>query len=370
MADLPPFLEDQDEDTIHARILARFVELAPGVDVSEGSAAWDLTRPWAVELARTVDTVARETLRRRFIATSYGVYLELIGEEMGAPKRAAVQATGEVTFSGVNSTVVPALTVVRTPTVAGTPSQAYTTDAEVTISGGTATAAVTAVLGGVAGNAGAGTIIILGTAVPGVTGVTNASPTTGGVDIEDEEVYRARLLRRAQRISTGGNPDDYTNWAEEVQGVGLAKTIPIWDGPGTVQVLIVDETRTAAAGALVTAVQDYIDAKRLIGHDVTVAAPSFIEIDVAASLTIAAGYDRGDVEDAVEAAIADYLASLAFNERYDASVSNDVRYAVIVATIASVEGVQDVASVTVEAGTSDVAIAEDEVAIPGDYTWT
>ncbi len=370
MADLPLFLEDQDEDTIHARILARFVALAPGVDVSEGSFAWDLTRPWAVELARTVDTVARESLRRRFIATSYGTYLELIGEEMGAPRKAAVQATGEVTFSGTNGTVIPALTVVRTPTVAGTPSQAFTTDAEATIASGTATATVTAVVGGTAGNAGAGTIIIMGSAVAGVTGVTNASPTNGGVDIEDEEVYRARLLRRAQRISTGGNQDDYSNWAEEVTGVGLAKTIPVWDGPGTVKVLIVDEDRTAAAGALVTAVQAYIDELRPIGHDVTVAAPTFTAIDVAANLTIASGYLAADVEDAVEAAIAAYLYGLAFNETYDAAVSNDVRYAVIVAAIAAVDGVQDVATVTVEAGTADVAIAADAVAIPGVYTWT
>lgn len=370
MADLPPFLEDQDEDTIHARILARFVELAPGVDISEGSFAWDLTRPWAVELARTVDTVARESLRRRFIATSYGVYLELIGEEMGAPKKAAVQATGEVTFSGANGTVIPALTVVRTPTVAGTPSQAFTVDEEATISGGAATAAVTAVAGGAAGNVGAGTIIILGSAVSGVTGVTNASATTGGVDVEDEEVYRARLLRRAQRISTGGNQDDYNNWAEEVPGVGLAKTIPLWDGPGTVKVLVVDEARTAAPGPLVTTVQEYIDGLRPIGHDVTVDAPMFTAIDVAATLTIAPGYNTADVEESVEAAITAYLFGLAFNEAYAAAVSNDVRYAVIVATIAGVDGVQDVTSVTVEGGTSDVAIAADVVAKPGSYTWT
>ena len=369
-AALPPFLEDQDEDTIHARILAALLVLAPGLDVSEGSFAYDLTRPWAIELARTVDTVAREALRRSFIATTFGLYLDRRGEEMGAPRTAAVAATGTVTFSGVNATVIPAGTTVRTPTVAGTPSQAYTTDVQATIAAGTATAAITAALGGAAGNAGAATIIVLAAPIAGVTGVTNAAPTTGGVDEESDDDYRARLLRRAARISSGGNADDYNNWAEEVAGVGLAKTIPLGAGAGTVTVLIVDTTRAAAAGALVTLVQTAIDALRPIGAAVTVAAPTFVAIDVAANLTIASGYVTADVEAAVEAALTALFYGLCFNEAYDSTVSNDVRYGVVLATIAAVAGVQDLATVTVEAGTADVAIAADAVAILGTTTWT
>jgi uncharacterized phage protein gp47/JayE len=61
---------------------------------------------------------------------------------------------------------------------------------------------------------------------------------TGGIDIEDDETYRARILQRIQSIPAGGSSSDYVRWALEVSGVDRAWCYPIEDGPGTVVTVI------------------------------------------------------------------------------------------------------------------------------------
>ena len=158
------------------------------------------------------------------------------------PASAAQGAT--ITFTGTAGSTIPAATVLNR-----SDGYQYTLDAEVTIgTGGTGTGAVTAVLpdtstdstgGGEDGNADAGTELTLDVAISGVdTTVTATSAITGGADIEDEEIFRSRMLSAYQETPQGGSDADYKKWALAVPGVTRAWVARRLLGAGSVGIYI------------------------------------------------------------------------------------------------------------------------------------
>lgn len=236
------------------------------------------------------------------IDTAEAEYLERWANIWGVERKPAAAAVGNVTITGSNGTVVPAGTsLVRTDGVE------YTTDAEATIASGTATAAVTAVVAGAAGNAVAGVAVNLTTAIAGLS--SQATVASGGLvsgaDIETDDALRARLLARIQAPPHGGASADYVAWALEVAGVTRAWVYPAELGLGTVTVRFVrdDDASIIPDAAEVTAVQTYIDARRPVTADVTVAAP----VAVPLNLTIQLTPNTSVVQAAVQAELADLL---------------------------------------------------------------
>lgn len=364
---LPDYLEPQLEDAIRQRMLDR---LPATRDKSEGSFSWDPIMALAIELG-IVDDRLRYVFDLGFAATTFGEFLDRKAEEHGLTRRVAVSATGEVTFTGADTTVIPAGTEVSTVDVEGAPAQSFTTDAEVVISGTTATAAVTATTGGVAGNVGAGAIQVVVTTGLDVT-VTNADPTTGGLDEETDPELLVRIETRVRNPSASGNIADYINWSLERSGVGGAAVVPLEDGPGTVTVALIDTDKQPADSTIVDDVQEYIapggsnagTGQAPIGATVTVEAATPVTINFAANITYEAGFVEADVNDAIEASLVEYLKEIAFAD------DNDVRHARVVTAIVDTPGVTDATSVTINAGTSNIAIAVKEVAVAGTYTWT
>lgn len=93
--------------------------------------------------------------------------------------------------------------------------------------------------GGAKGNAPAGTLLTLDVSVAGVEvqGVV-IDPLTGGADIEDEDLFRRRMLQSYQNPSEGGGDNDYIAWSLAVSGVTRAWVKRRIMGPGTVGVYI------------------------------------------------------------------------------------------------------------------------------------
>ena len=97
-------------------------------------------------------------------------------------------STATVTFTGSNGTPVRAGTRIRS-----TNGDFFTTDNEITLSGATGDATVTAVETGPVRVA-AGTLTALATSVPGITAVTNATAGTQGRNLEDDVELRNRYF--------------------------------------------------------------------------------------------------------------------------------------------------------------------------------
>jgi len=89
----------------------------------------------------------------------------------------------------------------------------------------------------------------------------------------------ARLLEYIRRPPAGGNKYDYVKWALEVNGVGAAYCIPLAQGLGTVDVIILASgDEEIPTQTLLDAVYDYInDVRPVTASTMRVLAPVVIE---------------------------------------------------------------------------------------------
>jgi uncharacterized phage protein gp47/JayE len=348
------------EDKTAEALLDAMLDNAPDdVDKREGSVVYDLLAPAAIEfsLAYTeLDTL----LLLAFADTTEGEWLDKYVAMFGLERKPAVKATGQVTFTGPDGTIIPAGTRLVTDDVEPV---YFVTTADATIAGGSATVSAEAEEGGVKGNVSAGEITSLAIDEEyfEVVSVTNNEPFTGGVDEESDDELRARLLDRLRRPVTSGNANHYRQWALEVAGVGDAKVYPVWNGPGTVKVVLLDTEKKAPPQSIVDAVATHIESVRPVGANVTVVGATEVPINISAILTLAPGVVIEDVQPEIETAVIEYLKSIAFVEPV-------VRYSRIANLILNTNGVSDYSNLTVNGGTSNITIADGSVAVLGTVT--
>lgn len=364
MAELPDYLQDQTEEAILARMLSR---VPSDLDKSEGSYIWDSLSPAAHQLY-TASQWAQEVLRRGFATTTFGPYLRMRCEEHGVIPRSAVAANGYVKFTGVAETVIPISTQVATPAdeVTMTPSIEYETMAAAALNDqGEAVVPVRAIEAGSAGNVPIGAISLLVNALPGVTGVINTAPMTGGAEEESDESLLARYLLKMRQPGTSGNKADYQQWALETPGVSRVKVDPLWDGPGTVRIFLLDEAKRAPNQTIVDAVQEYIsplggagEGKAPIGANITVTSAVEVPLDIRAKLTLASGATLDEVLRDFEAGLTEYMEQLAF-------IDPLVRYNRIAGILLDIPRIIDFEDLTVNDRDQNVDLQLGEVAVVG-----
>ncbi|WP_059044447.1 baseplate J/gp47 family protein [Paenibacillus rubinfantis] len=366
MADLPLYLQDQTEE----RIMQRMLERVPSdLDKSEGSFIWDAEAPAAFMLSEAA-TWAQQLLARGFASTTYGEYLDLRAAEHGVTRRPAVAATGIVRFTGEPGRTVPAGTVVATPAdeFSAEASMEYETTAAVMLDqNGEGMASIRALVPGRAGVVPAGVIQVMATPVSGVTAVTNPEATRGGADVESDELLLERFFSQVRNQGTSGNKAHYLKWAGEVPGVGGAQVEPLWQGPGTVGIYLLDADKRAANPEIVAAAQAYIDPTQdgqgegtaPAGPIVTVMAAEEVPIDIRVKLTLASGVTMVEVKKNIEDGVRAYLKQLAF-------VDPLVRFTRIAAILLDIPPIIDYAELTVNGNAdTNLEIYTGQVAVLG-----
>lgn len=348
------------ETQTKATILQRMLDASPtGIDKRQGSVTNDLLSPASIELALAyveLDNV----LAFGFADTTYGPYLDLRASEYGLTRKPTVKSVGSLTFTGPNTTAIPAGTIVSS---GGITPVYFVTTAAGTISADSVTVAAEAQEAGSSGNVSIGAINTLLGDLVGVVTVTNAVNFDGGADQESDSALLSRYLDRAQHPATSGNANQYRQWALEVAGISDAKVYPVWDGAGTVKVVLLDDDKTAPTPAVVTAVTDYIETVRPIGASVSVVAATEDAINVSVDVTLAEGAVLSEVKAKIEVGVAAYLKTLAFTDA-------TVRYTRIANVVLDTAGVVDYTSLTVNGGTANISIADGSVAILGTVVVT
>lgn len=345
------------ENQTYEAIMARLLAVVPDtLDKREGSFVWDALSPAALELAQVYIQMDL-MLQYGFAQTTYGQYLDYRAGEHGLTRKVATKASGQVTITGSNGTVIAVGSLFAT----GAGVQ-FETLAEVTIGeAGSIAADIRAVEAGARGNVPAGAITEIPVSIAGVTAVTTANPTTGGTDQETDAALLERLLEKVRTPATSGNVAHYLQWAKSVSGVGDAKVFPIWDGNGTVKVVIIDGNKQPTGPEMVTNVAAYIEEVRPIGATVTVESATALNIDVVATLTLTAGAVLVDVKAAFETALTAYLQQIAFKQSY-------VSYAQVGSLLLDTPGVLDYSGLTLNTGTGNVTIGNTQVAVKGTVT--
>ena len=368
---IPDFLQE-DEETIHRRMLEK---APPGISTQEGDFFWDATRPTAIEKAEMTQLKLQNMLRLVFPQTSYGRYLEFLGEMKGVFRHEAIPATGIIQITGQPGTVIPTGFVVLTEAGGSFPVIEFRIKEMVKIGEeGTVLANAECLEPGTIGNVAAYTITMLGEPIGGVTDITNPDPFSGGTEVEDDESYRERVLA-AYNEPLSGAKKDYERWAKEVPGVGAAYIIPLWDGPGTVKVLIMDSNGEPANQELIEAVQEHIapDGNQggglaPIGADVMVDAPEVFEVNIAVSLVLKDGYTAEEVIGNLTANIRQFLRTFEINagdRPLDRITVTRLGHVVL-----STEGIADYSSLTVNDNDEYIEIPAQKVPMLGDVVAT
>lgn len=240
-----------------------------------------------------------------FAETSWGEYLTMRAAEHGIDRKDAVQAQGTVTVTG--NGVVPVGSLFATES--GITFEAVKS---VTIekSGDVPVRAVDA---GTSGNVAARTITKIPVTIAGISSVINSAATYDGYNAESDESLLNRLYLHVRNPITSGNANHYREWALSVGGVGTAKVVPLWNGNGTVKVIIADSDNNQASEALIKKTADYIETVRPIGATVTVVTPSIKEFSVSANVVVVKGWESM-YADKLKSAIANYMQNEAFTD--------------------------------------------------------
>jgi uncharacterized phage protein gp47/JayE len=226
--------------------------------------------------------------------------------------------------------------------------------------GGKVFAAVTAVAAGPEYDKPIGALNQL---VPPIDNVSayNSSPAIGGASTESDPDLRERVLGRYDRQGAG-NVFDYQGWALEEPGVGRVTVVPLWNGPGTVKVVVMDRQGQPVPQTILDSLTARLDpvpgqGKGLapVGAVVTVTTAEGINITVVASVNPEPGYSVDDHADGrvvlrplIEAAVLRYVQSI--------GSGGFVVYEQIKGRIVTVQGVHTISSVTVNGDVLDVFI--------------
>lgn len=187
-----------------------------------------------------------------------------------------------------------------------------------------------------------------------------------GQDTETDESLYEGYQERVSRPITSGNRYQYESWAREIAGVGRARAFPLWDGEGTVKVVLLDSDMRTPALAIVNSVQMYIDPTQdgmgegmaPVGPIVTVVGAQEVSINISVSVVLATGATIQDVKEQLETGAKEYLKDLAFNDPL-------VRYTRIQSIILGMPPVIDYSNLLVNGGTQNIEIPMDSVAVLG-----
>lgn len=334
--------ETQSKDEIQQRMAADLSGMNPNSTV-EGSFGRDIINATSVEFEKTYAELSLVS-QAGFAQTSWGEYLENIAEEHGVFRRSAVRAIGTVTVTGTGTVSQGALF----QTQDGTEFSATST-VKVTAS---ADVPVQAVEYGSKGNVAAGAITIIPMSIPGITRVTNAKATYDGFDKETDEELRERLLFKVRMPATSGNMNDYIEWGTSVEGVGHITVVPLWNGNGTVKLLVTDSNGQPASPELLARVTEKVESMHPIGATVSVIAPSVLGLTVALTPTKGGG-------DA--AAIKKVLNAYFLSRQYTEKKVSYAKVGQLIIENADTTQVEDYDNLTINGATANIGVDTDQI---------
>ena len=341
-------------------ILVRMKEDITEVNTSEGSFVHDSQAPVSVELSNT-KLQLNEVLKKVFASSAYeneySEFLERRCADYGVTRKAGGKATGYVTFTGQAGASIPSGTIVATQTGL----RYFTVDSAVIPEGATTVKVqVEAEDIGASYNKIANTITYMPIKLINITSVTNEEAFENGYDEESDEDLYNRYCIKVQKPATSANENQFLIWALDVTGVGNAKILPLWNGNGTIKVVIINSNKVGADSTLVNAVSAYLEEVRPICSGViTVVSATELPININVNLSIDTNnYTLETVKNSITTNITSYLKDIAFEKTY-------VSYAQIGSLILDTAGVKDYSNLTINNGTANVPILDTQVAVMG-----
>ena len=349
--------EDITYELILQRMIDRVLAQNPNIDTREGSIIYNALAPAAVELQNMyiqLDTILNES----FADTQTRDYLIKRCAERGIIPEPATKAI----LKGEFNIDVPigsrfSLDILNYRVIEKISNGIFKLECETP---------------GTEGNQQFGTLI----PIDYIEGLTSAELTElliPGEDEEDTESLRQRYFNSLESQSFGGNIADYKEKTKQLPGVGGVKVYPVWNGGGTVKLVIIDSTYNVPSSTLIDAVQTAVDPIQNqgkgvgfapIGHVVTVEGVSATTININTNITYQEGWTWADIEPYVHKAIDDYFFELASSWENENNLI--VRISQIETRILNIAGVVDIENTTINGQAQNFVLGADNIPVRGE----
>lgn len=350
------------EDMTKDRILSDLLSQAPDdIDTRQGSIYYDAVKGAAIVMARLYADLDI-TANLVYIDTTGGEYLDKKAEEHGLSRNPATKAVYQFSYSGV------------TP-----PSGSRFFYNGFFFTMGTDNSNNLILTADAAGEASnhiePGTPAFPVNTINGLISASFGAISTYGTDEESDEELRERLRRKISGPAENGNKAHYKAWCEEVDGVGRAKIVPLWNGPNTVKGVLISPNGTAVSSAVIAAVQEYVDpnseglgegAANLGAHFTAVSASALSINVVITGISTTSEIAESELKNQIASAITAYLKNQALTATDENS--NKIYVSNVGAVVLSLPSVSAYSALTLNSQSTYVTVDADKVAVLGTVT--
>lgn len=195
-----------------------------------------------------------------------------------------------------------------------------------------------------------------------IDGLANAQLTDiliPGYNAESDSSLLTRYYEKIRTPPINGNKHHYIQWAKEITGVGDARVVPLWNGPGTVKVVIIDSNKQPASNDLVQAVKEHIEEERPIGANVTVVSAVAKTIDISLTIVKDDAFTLEQVKENITNNIRKYFEEVAFKQEL-------ISYARIGKAVLETEGVLDYSELVINGVRENIMLDYEETPVLGE----
>ncbi|WRS27213.1 baseplate J/gp47 family protein [Oscillospiraceae bacterium MB08-C2-2] len=295
--------ENQTPEAIKAEMLEG---ISGDWDTREGSFADDMLGPMASALHKMYGAL-NAVKPMAWVDETSGPYLDMAAEDLGLePRKLGTKAKAILEIQGSANHIITAGTTFLTDSN----QYFYTTEDAVIPETAVVTVEAEAAEIGSGYNVESGAICNQFSNSASIIAVANPEPAQGGTNAETDKELFVRIDLARKKPRTSGNKYDYEEWATAVDGVGMAKAYPLWEGPGTVKILVAAPDGQPVEQAIIQKCTDHIERLRPVGALVTVVSSVPKEITVEMSVKAYAEVDTQAITRQFQDAVTAYLAGL------------------------------------------------------------
>lgn len=193
-----------------------------------------------------------------------------------------------------------------------------------------------------------------------------------GEEEEETEKFRNRYFLSLDSQAFGGNIQDYKQKVNAMVGVGGTKIFPVWNGGGTVKVVIINSDFDIPSLELIEEVQTILDPEQNqgkglgiapIGHVVTVRGVTKQELKIDFEITYESGWSWEGVKERAESAIDDYL--LGLRKEWEESKTLTVRISQIETRLLDLEGILDIGETRINGMAKNFVMDQESIPVRG-----
>lgn len=342
------------EEYTYEYILNKMLDnISENIDKREGSVIYNAIAPAAMELSEMYKKLA-SSINSVFVDTAGGTFLDNLTKQFGIERNQATQAIKKGIFYDSNNQLMD----VEIGKRFSINTIIYFVYEKIS----TGIYQMQCETAGEIGNVQSGNLLpidyIAGLSVAELTDVLIPA-----VDEETDEELRERFYTSVNSVAFGGNIADYKEKVKEIDGVGAVKVIPVWNGGGTVKLVVLDDSYNSASDILIQNVQHAVghegDGIAPVGHIVTTIAAENVEITVSTTVTLEEGFETSVVKTAIETAINNYLTEI--KKEWEDSNTLTIRIAHIESRMLDVKGVVDIAETTINGSTSNLILTNEQI---------